>query len=64
MYDRDFLIWLHERMEHVHQESHLVDYMHKLRAIIKRTPPKQMTPNAMGKNNLEELKEELGILKG
>jgi hypothetical protein len=61
MKDRDFLIWIHARLEHVHGESHLVDYMHKLRAIIAATPPDQVSPNTgQGKNSLPALIESLG----
>lgn len=55
MKDREFLCWLHERLERVHGESKLVDYMHKLRAIIGATPPEQETPNIARYNSLEEL---------
>lgn len=37
MRDRDFLIWIHRRLEG-HGEVDLLDYMHKLRAIIRATP--------------------------
>lgn len=30
--DQAYLTWLHERMQHVHKETPLVDYMHTLRA--------------------------------
>lgn len=57
MNDRDFLCWIHERLEHVHGEKHLVDYMHKLRSIIASTPPERITPNTeQGKNSLEDLR--------
>jgi len=59
MKDREYLMWLHERLEHVHGESSLVDYMHKLRAIIRVTPEKRETPNCNSCNGLEELKREL-----
>lgn len=59
MYDRDFLIWIHERLEHVHGEDPLVDYMHKLRAIIRSTPPEQLTPNMCTGNSLGALLESL-----
>lgn len=55
MKDRDFLCWLHERLEHVHNENKLCDYMHKLRAIIGAIPPDQETPNLARYNSLEEL---------
>lgn len=38
MTDREFLIWLHERLVHQHKESKYVDYMHFLRDIIAATP--------------------------
>jgi len=55
MKDREFLIWLHERLTDVHGENSHVDYMHKLRAIIKATPKDQLTPNMGTGNNLSEL---------
>jgi hypothetical protein len=50
MKDREFLIWLHGRLEKVHGENDCYDYMHKLRAIIRATPKDQVTPN-MGTGN-------------
>ena len=44
--DREVLLWFHERLVHVHKESELFDYMHRLRAIIAKTPPKKYTPCA------------------
>lgn len=38
MTDRDFLIWLHQRLVEVHGESSFMDYMHFLRDIIHTTP--------------------------
>jgi hypothetical protein len=58
MSDRDFLMWIHERLVN-HGESETVDYMHKLRSIIKATPADKYTPNIGTKNSLEELKKEL-----
>lgn len=55
MKDRDFLKWLHERLEHVHHESPLMDYMHKLRAIIATTDPEKGTMNTGMSNSLAEL---------
>ncbi len=37
MEDREFLMWLHSRLTAVHGEEETVDYMHKLRAIIRAT---------------------------
>jgi len=59
MKDREFLMWIHERLELIHNESPLVDYMHKLRAIIRSTPKDKETPNALSCNTLDELKEML-----
>ncbi len=64
MKDREYLMWLHERLEHVHGESPLVDYMHKLRAIIRATHEKRETPNCNSCNGLEELKRELSNAAG
>lgn len=59
MKDREFLMWLHERLEHVHGENDLLDYMHRLRAIIRATPEEQETMFCGSCNSLEELKNEL-----
>ena len=56
MKDRDFLIWIHERLTKVHGEDELVDYMHKLRAIINATNPNLTTPNCCLENSIKELK--------
>lgn len=45
MNDKQFLIWLHARLEYLHGEKPNVDYMGKLRSIIKATPDNQLTPN-------------------
>lgn len=59
MKDRDFLIWLHERLEYVYKESELFGYMHKLRDIIKVTPKDQETVGIGMYNSLAELREDL-----
>lgn len=56
--DRNFLMWIHERLQHVYGESELLDYMHKLRAIIEKTPywnSNRCTSFAC--NGLDELKK-------
>jgi hypothetical protein len=58
MKDRDFLKWIHERLEHVHGESPLMDYMHKLRAIIATTDTEKETLNTGMSNSLAELDRE------
>jgi len=55
MKDREFLIWLHERLVEVHGEVPEVDYMHKLRAIIRDTRPLKATPNQGTGNNMADL---------
>jgi len=58
--DRGFLMWIHERLEHVHGENHLMDYMHKLRAIIADLPADRKTVSVgQGKNSLEALQESI-----
>lgn len=57
MKDRDFLIWLHERLSHVHEEIETMDYMHKLRAIIISTEPNKISKNCGVCNNIEDLRK-------
>lgn len=57
MNDRVFLMWLHELLTETHNENPCVDYMHKLRSIIRHTPKKQLSPNTFIENSLEELKK-------
>ena len=45
MRDKDFLQWIHDRLEHQHGENPNYDYMSKLRAIIRATDPERETPN-------------------
>lgn len=59
MPDRDFLIWLHERLVKVHGENESYDYMHKLRCIISDTPPDKETPNYGSFDSLEDMKAQL-----
>lgn len=58
MKDKEFLIWIHERLEYVYGESPVVDYMHKLRAIIKATPADRITPNINTGNSLKDIKND------
>jgi hypothetical protein len=59
MKDREFLMWLHERLTGKHKESPIVDYMHKLRAIIKNTPADKETANVSLSNSLHDLRCEI-----
>ena len=38
MTDREFLIWIHQRLVKVHGEREYVDYMHRLREVISGVP--------------------------
>jgi hypothetical protein len=59
MKDQEFLMWIHARLTEVHGESPLVDYMHKLRAIIEATPPDRYTPNVGHGNSLDDLRKKM-----
>lgn len=64
MKDREFLIWIHERLSITHKEEDTMDYMHKLRAIIKSTDPDKDTPNCNTGNCIEDVIRDLGIKTG
>ena len=56
MKDKQYLIWLHERIVNVYKESELVDFLRKLRSIIAATPDEQETQNnGWNTNSLDEL---------
>jgi hypothetical protein len=60
MTDREFLMWLHNRLTEVHGEDALMDYMHKFRAIITSIPANQITPSdGRGGNDLKALRNNL-----
>ena len=60
MTDREFLVWIHQRLINIHGEDPLVDYMGKLRSIIAKTPGNKTTPNdGAGGNNIEDLMRRL-----
>jgi hypothetical protein len=42
--DREFLVWLHERLEYIYKERPIEDFMHKLKAIAVATPIDQVSP--------------------
>ncbi len=44
MTDKEFLTWIHDRFIEVYNEPSTVDYLQKLREIIKTIPPQQITP--------------------
>ncbi len=43
MKDKDFLIWIHDRLEHKYKESPKLDYMYRLRSIIDNTHEDQVS---------------------
>jgi hypothetical protein len=45
MKDREFLIWLLNRLVHQYGESPNVDFVGKLASIIHEMPAEQLTPN-------------------
>lgn len=47
MKDKDFLQWLHGRLNYVHKENTNVDYMLKLQAIINNLDENKTTPNSV-----------------
>ena len=57
MFDREFLMWIHDRLACVYGESELLDYMHKLRAIIRATSKDRITPSCGTTNSLKELRK-------
>ena len=60
MKDREFLIWIYYRLQNVHQDSPLFDYMHKLRAVITAIPKDQETPNdGRGENSIDILEQKI-----
>ena len=58
MNDRDFLIWLHERLVNIHGENDCYGFMHRLRNIIANTPAAQKSP-AVVSNSLTDLKKHI-----
>ncbi len=50
MTDRNFLIWIHERLEHIHGENTSADHMHRLRALIRGTAHGNDTGNLGSEN--------------
>ena len=65
MDDRDFLIWLHERVVNLHVDNDCEDFKHKLRNIIANIPTGQKAP-AVVTNSMADLKKllsEKAVLK-
>lgn len=54
MKDKDFLKWIYVRLQNVHGESPLLDYMRKLRCVIKSIPKDQESANTFSNEETEE----------
>lgn len=61
--DREILIWFHQRLVRKHGESHLYDYMHRLRWIIQAMPAKKVSRGQKIKQTCNNLKELSKLLK-
>lgn len=57
--DRNFLMWIHQRLEHFYGDKPLYDHMRKLRAIIAGLDGDQNTNASLGQNGLESLKKSI-----
>lgn len=57
MKDREFLIWLADRLVIVYKESEHLDFVHKLSSIILAMDPEKETPNTRSYAELEYLEE-------
>ena len=58
MTDREFLIWLHERLEHQYHVNRNTDWMHKLRVITVCLPREQQSVIEEPKDTIKLLKDE------
>jgi len=47
MKDKEFLQWIHDRLRFVYGENQHVDYMIKLKSIIRSTEKDKITPNVI-----------------
>ncbi len=62
MRDRDFLLWIHDRLVIQHKDNELSDYMHKLRSIIWAMDPEQDSPPSPF-NSADEMRGALKMKK-
>jgi hypothetical protein len=56
MYDKELLVFLHERLEHIHKDSSLLDFMWQLRDIINSIPKQQKSKQTH--KTIDKLKNE------
>jgi len=61
--DREILLWFHQRLVHRYNESHLYDYMHRLRWIILATPAKQVSRGKGIDTTCNDVKELGNLMK-
>ena len=61
--DREVLMFFHERLQKVHNENELLDYMHRLRWIIAATPPSKISRGQGIKQTCNSFKDLGKILK-
>lgn len=61
MNNRDFLMWIHERLEHIHKENPMYDYMRRLRSIILNADINQKSGMDFSTDDSEELRKKLKI---
>ena len=61
--DREILIWFHQRLCHRYDESHLYDYMHRLRWIIQAMDPTKKSRGQKCKTTCNNQQELLKLLK-
>jgi hypothetical protein len=61
--DREVLLWFHQRLVHQHKESHLFDYMHRLRWIIQATPARKTSRGERVKQTCNSVGELGKLLK-
>ena len=51
--DKEFLLWIYERLHFVHKEDEATDYMSRLREIVDYMDPENVTPNLRDKSEMD-----------
>lgn len=59
MKDREFLIWIHNRLTEVHGEDSMFDYIHRFRVIIENTPKDRRSINTILSFDINDLIRQL-----
>jgi len=60
--DQEFLMWIHERLEHHYGDSRLTSHMHRLRQIIWNQGLTKVSTRNYSSNSLEKLQKDLAPL--